>query len=112
MLQSNAFLVSGGTDWVREWDRQRAVLRHLLGAIDHEGLEPAAALLQRVRECRRRVAEPPAPLVRQLWDAALEEAWQAACCALYGDLGPAREHAEAAENSMEEMRLMLESWLD
>jgi hypothetical protein len=77
-----------------------------IAGIDCDGLEPAAELLREVRECRRR--PDPADLeLRSLWHRALDDSWEAACAALYGDLGPARQHADDAFHHVQEMRRLL-----
>jgi hypothetical protein len=96
--------------WIREWNDRSARLLQLIAAIDGDGLESAAELLQEVRECRRRLIELPEPELRLRWYSTLDEIWEAACSTLYGDLGPARQHADAALGSIHEMREILESW--
>jgi hypothetical protein len=88
--------VSEAAPWVRGWKDRSLVLIDLLAAIDGDALAAAAALLAWVRECRRSLGAPPDPRLRSLCRRILEETWEAACSTLYGDLGPARQHAEAA----------------
>jgi hypothetical protein len=94
--------------WVRGWNERSRVLIDLLAALDGDSLA-AAALLAWVRECRRSLDEPADPRLRSLCLHALDETWEAACSALYGDLVPARRHAEAALRAVCEMREMLEA---
>ncbi len=98
--------------WARTWETQNTALLHLLAGMDRDGLEPAAALLEQVRECRRHLADPPSPELRGLWHRALDEIWEAAHANLYGDLAPARQHADRALRHLSEMRKVLESWAD
>lgn len=94
--------------WAREWNQQNTVLCHLLGGMDSDTLAPASALLDWVRECRRTLADPPDPRLRSLCHRALDEIWEAACSILYGDLGPARQHTDAALHHVREMEEILE----
>jgi hypothetical protein len=94
--------------WVREWNAGNAHLLQLVEEVDHGGPDSAVELLQEVRECRRRLADPPDPELRSRWRRALDEIWEAACSMLYGDLGPARQHTDAALGSIQEMRRILE----
>jgi hypothetical protein len=98
--------------WAREWRERSDHLAELVERVNRGGVEPAMELLQEIRECRRRLAEPPAPELRSHWRRALDETWEAACSTLYGDLEPARRHADAALGSLHEMRGMLEGWAD
>jgi hypothetical protein len=95
--------------WVRGWNERSLVLINLLAAIDGEALAAAAALLAWVRECRLSLDDPADPRLRSLCRRALDETWETACCTLYGDLVPARRHAEAALRAVCEMREMLEA---
>lgn len=97
--------------WAREWTERSAHLVELVEGIDRGGLEPALELLQEVRECRR-LADPPGPELRSHWRRALDEIWEAARSTLYGDLEPARQHADAALQDVQEMRILLEAWAD
>jgi len=101
---------------MREWEEQNAVLRELLAGIDHDGdgrdgLAPVSALLERVRECRRRLADPSDAGLRNLWHRALDEISEATCASLYGDLGPARQHADAALGYLRQMQEILRVWM-
>jgi hypothetical protein len=98
--------------WGRQWNERSAHLLELVAGIDHGSLEPAAELLQELRECRRRLADPPHPELRSLWHRALDEIWEAARSTLYGDLGPARQHADAALHHGQVMRRILEAQAD
>jgi hypothetical protein len=93
--------------WVRGWNDRSAVLFDLLAGIDGDALATASALLAWVRECRRNLADPADPRLRSLCHHALDEIWEAACSTLYGDLGPARWHADAALRDVGEMREIL-----
>jgi hypothetical protein len=95
--------------WVRGWNDRSAVLIDLLAGIDGDALAAAAALLAWVRECRLSLDDPADPRLRSLCHHALDETWEAACSTLYGDLGPARRHAEAALRDVREMREILEA---
>jgi hypothetical protein len=92
--------------WVRDWSERSARLLKRIAGIDCDALESAAELLREVRECRRR-PEPADPVLRSLWHRALDDSWEAACSALYGDLGPARQHADNAFHRVQEMRRLL-----
>jgi hypothetical protein len=94
--------------WVRGWNERSAVLLDLLAAIDGDALAAAAALLAWVRECRLSLEDPADPRLRSLCRHALDEVWEAACSTLYGDLGPARHHADAALRDVREMREVLD----
>jgi hypothetical protein len=94
---------------VRGWNDRSAVLLDLLAGIDGDALATASALLAWVRECRRNLADPADPRLRSLCHHALDEIWEAACSTLYGDLGPARRHADAALRDVREMRELLEA---
>ncbi len=95
------------TTWAREWDAQNDVLHHLLEGIDSGTLAPASALLDWVRECRRTLADPPDPNLRKLCHRTLDKIWEAGCSILYGDLGPARQHMDAALRHVREMEEIL-----
>jgi hypothetical protein len=92
--------------WAREWNERSARLLKRIAGIDCDGLESVAELLREVRECRRR-PDPADPELRSLWHRALDDSWEAACAALYGDLGPARQHADDAFHHVQEMRRLL-----
>jgi hypothetical protein len=98
--------------WAKEWNERNAHLLQLVEGFDRGGLDSAVELLQEVRECRRRLADPPDPKLRNCWRRALDEIWEAACSTLYGDLGPARQHTDAALGSIQEMRGILKSCAD
>ncbi len=93
--------------WVRGWNERSAVLLDLLAGIDGDALAAASALLAWVRECRRSLDAPPDPRLRSLCHHTLDETWEAACSILYGDLEPARRHAEAALRDVQEVREIL-----
>lgn len=95
--------------WVRGWNERSAVLLDLLAAIDGDALTAAAALLAWVRECRLSLEDPADPRLRSLCHHVLDETWEAARSTLYGDLGPARKHAEAARHDVREMRKILDA---
>jgi hypothetical protein len=98
--------------WAREWNERSGRLVELVGEIDRGSLGPAVALLQEVRDCRRRLADPPALELRSRWRSALDEIWEAACSTLYGDLEPARRHVDAALRNVQELQSILEVWID
>ncbi len=93
--------------WVRGWNERSAVLLDLLAGIDGDTLASASALLAWVRECRRSLDDPADPRLRSLCHHALDETWEAACSTLYGDLEPARRHAEAALRDVREVQEIL-----
>jgi hypothetical protein len=100
------------TTWAREWNERSAHLIELIEEIDSGGLGPVLELLREVRECRRRLADPPVLELRLRWRSALDEIWEAACSTLYGDLDPARRHADAALRDIQELHALLEAWID
>ena len=93
--------------WAREWEEQSVLLLGLLEEIDHESLEPASMLLELVRYCLERVGGPPYAELRLLWYQVLNEIWQAAHAALYGDLVLARLHARTARCAARAMQEFL-----
>ncbi len=93
--------------WAREWEEQSTLLLSLLEEIDRESLEPASVLLELVRYCRERVGGPPYAELRSLWFQILDEIWQAAHAALYGDLELARLHARTARSAARTMQEFL-----
>ena len=99
------------TTWAREWNERSAHLIELIEEIDRGGLGLAVELLREVRECRR-LADPPHTELRSRWRNALDELWEAACSTLYGDLEPARQHADEAVRKVQELRSILEVWTD
>ena len=94
--------------WAREWNERSTHLLQLIGDIDHDGLASAVELLREGGECRR-LADPPDSELRSLWHRALDEVWEAARSTLYGDLEPARRHADNALGSMQKIREVLQS---
>jgi hypothetical protein len=99
------------TAWAREWNERSTHLVELIEEIDRSGPGPAVELLREVRECRLQ-ADPPVTELRSRWWNALDELWEAACSTLYGDLEPARQHADAAIRKIQELHSILEACTD
>ncbi|HEV8578328.1 MAG TPA: hypothetical protein VGX68_04540 [Thermoanaerobaculia bacterium] len=96
------------TAWAKAWEEHNTRLFDLLKGIERDAVEPVSKLLERLQECRQSLGDPPDARLRRVWRNLLAELWEAARAALYGDLGPARQHAGAARRLERELRQMLE----
>ncbi|HEV8582140.1 MAG TPA: hypothetical protein VGX68_23980 [Thermoanaerobaculia bacterium] len=107
--RSDPQAASGITAWAKAWEEHNTRLFDLLKGVDRDAVEPIAKLLERIRECRVALGNPPEGQLAHLWREVLAELWEAANAALYGDLGPARAHARAARRLEGELRQLLKT---
>lgn len=90
--------------WTEDWEERFGLLLSLLESIDRDDLGPIQSLLSNVRHSRELLGEVSDPSLRALLQHLLDEVWEAARGALYGDIEPARAHADAAKLYAEQVR--------
>lgn len=80
--------------WRERWKDHLDSLLELLCSADRGNLNVAIDLLRKLRELREELAvsETPDPILRQSLETLLDEVWEGACAAVYGDLETVREH--------------------
>ena len=86
-----------GPSWTEDWEERFGTLLSLLESIDLDDLGSIQSLLSNVRRSREMLGEVSDPNLRALLQRLLDEAWEAARGALYGDIEPAKAHAAAAQ---------------
>lgn len=92
------------TVWTEDWEERFGTLLSLLGSIDRDDLGSIQSLLSNVRQSRELLGEISDPNLRALLQRLLDEVWEAARGALYGDIEPAKTHVAAAQLYAEQVR--------
>jgi hypothetical protein len=79
--------------WRERWSDRFDPLFELLCSADRGNLEVAMELLRKVRELREALAasEMPDLALRQTFETLIDEIWEGACAAVYGDLETVRQ---------------------
>jgi hypothetical protein len=79
--------------WRERWKDHLDSTLELLCSADRGNLDVAMDLLWKLRALREELAasETPDPALRQSLEALLDEVWEGACAAVYGDLETVRE---------------------
>jgi hypothetical protein len=91
----------------RRWESDLDALFELLRKAERDNSATAAELLARIRQLRETVDDLPDPALRSLMRRLLDEIWEAARAAVYGDLELVRERTARAYALAQRVRELL-----